>query len=402
MIKPRNYLWIGALVVGVVGLAGCGGSSSSEEQSQEPMFPIYDDDGPVTMPDGTVVDRPNVEDIHPDAVPIEMEHEYANYVLDTGHLRDPRGNVYEVVFVNDEGVEERSYLAIPFWNLDTAYVLKGQGECYVKPAINVPNATLYGRKVIFNEQDSANGGAGAYRLRLDLLDTDWDVSWQLGEYGLIDRIVLLNSDDEIIASASRETDEYLEHHWVDRGENVSIRLPFAPINWAKVGHEWVSDEWYYPVPLVERACEPYMDNAFSEYFSLTEDIQYESVGEHGTAQFYFRWLPNDEAEMIEHWTYVPDNFVIQLFTVNNELFSEPCWENGEQAAVYVNSVRFDGPYAEWYELQGDGESYRRMQAGLTFDEDGYLVASSHELFTPVSKTELEWIGHCSDFQPEFD
>src|SRR5699024_7038630 len=108
MNKPSNYLWIGALVVG---LAGCSGSSSSDESGSGPLFPI-NDDGPVTLPDGTVIDRPNVEDIHPDAVPIEMEHEYEYYVWETSHLRDPRGNVYEVISLDEQGTEVRSYLVL--------------------------------------------------------------------------------------------------------------------------------------------------------------------------------------------------------------------------------------------------------------------------------------------------
>lgn len=413
MMKWNSYRWIGALALFLV---GCGGSSSSDEPGSGSLFPI-NNDGPVTMPDGTVVDRPNVEDIHPDAVPIEMEQEYANYVWDTAHLRDPRGNVYEIISVNTQGVEERSYLIITpdphsysrldGWALGVAYVLKEQGECYARATSGVSNATLYGRSVFYNGQDEANGGAGAYRLKLDLLDMDWEVSWQLGEYGLIDRIVLLDDEGQIIANASHKDDEHLEHHWVDRGEEVSVLLPFEPLNWTK-------DAEYDPALFLERACElpPYSGEA-SDYRMMIqdkavwEDVVYELADDDDVVHFHFSRVDSDEWDALMQGNDREGEaslIALQMFTQGHDEYSEePCiQEPGKRAVVYFNSHRFDGLYAQWYEALDGDDRERRMQEGLTFDEDGYLIKSSSGLFTPTSHTDVSWFRECMNYDVDFD
>lgn len=413
MMKRSSFLWVGIMTLV---LAGCGGSSSSDEPILGIMFPI-DDDGPVTMPDGTVVDRPNVEEIRPDAVPIEMEVEYEQYVRDTLHLRDPRGNVYEIVSVNERGVEERSYLIItpeyrsiwnidtPGWGYDTAYVLKGQGECYARATSSVPNATLYGRSVFYNKQDEANGGAGAYRLKLDLLDTKWEVSWQLGEYGLIDRIVLLNSDDEIVASASRDDDEHLDYQWVDRGDMVSVRLPFEPLRWNK-------DIEYDPASFLERACQPppYAGDAL-DYRIMLEDksrnVVYAQENDDDVVHFHFSRVHSDEWDALMQGNDREGEatlIALQMFTQGHDEYrGVPCiQEPGKRAVVYFNGYRFDGLYAEWYDALDGEDRERRMLEGLTFDEDGYLIKSSSGVFTPTSHTDVDWLAECRNYDRDFD
>ncbi|MDQ2077415.1 hypothetical protein [Marinimicrobium sp. ABcell2] len=238
------------LCLATVLLTACGSSSSKEDPAvnnpgvdptdptnigtSEPGEDSLSEE--VTLPDGTVIERPRLEDIDPDNVPVEMEEEYDNWVFDTYNLRDPRGNVYEFVLIDEDGVESRQYLVFNFANDSydsevTGFALTDSGECYSRPTADSLNGPLHGA-VLSPQEDNPD----AFEMRLNLLDTyladeDGDKNWQLqwipGNNGLIHEIKLIDNDGNVVAEVTNE-EPALVHSLEDAGVESTIRVPFEP------------------------------------------------------------------------------------------------------------------------------------------------------------------------------
>lgn len=384
MLKWNHLVWIGAASLFLV---GCGSSSSGSSEDPVAQNPI--DNSKVTMPDGTVVDRPNVGDIRPDFIPVEMEAEYNAYVDDTMQLRDPQDNVYEILVDNGDGADSRAYLVtthrqygrltfIEGWPSGHAFAFTDRGECYAQPEAKTYNAPLHGAPIVFLGREVLEeevehivriAEGSEYRLTLDLVDTalneggetrNWELSWQLGEHGFIDRIALLDTEGEVIEIADRtDGDEYLEHSWEDAGQTVSIKIPFEPID----------REILSPAQLLESTCEIHQDEYSAE---IQNPVVYEGTEDHEYSVIAFE---ASDSYRLSVWTFVKAG----------EGYGECLSANPSRSGlIHGHHYRFSGPYVEWDERYGEGEGLE----GLKF-EDGILIESSNGTLNP-EKSELSW------------
>lgn len=256
-------------------LSACGGSSSSSDSGYNPgpdEPPFFGDEieYEVTLPDGTVIVAPELEDIDPDNVPIEMEEEYEWWVEDTQHLRSPMGNVYEFV-LTEGGVESRQYLVFDWPGHDEAvvYALTDNGECYARPTADSLNAPLHGATAKVSDSDSH-----AFDLQFNLLgahvdsepvfESVWQVRWVQARNGLINEIQLVDNDGEVVASATSD-ESALEYVLDDGGVEVSIRVPFEPME------NVYSDDFIYNVcPRESR--EPVVYEGFTVEIETAEGV----------------------------------------------------------------------------------------------------------------------------------
>lgn len=376
---------VGSFAVAAL-LTACGGSSSSSDSTSgdvtSPPFGSIDDDYrfDVTLPDGTVIDRPKLEDIDPDNVPVEMELEYEWWVEDTQHLRDPRGNVYEFI-MTDGGVESRQYLVFDWAGIDAGvvYALTDSGECYSRPTADSLNGPLYGSTLKVSDSESH-----AFDLQFNVMDayvdgdspsgSIWQIRWVQGGNGLIDEIQLVDSHGEVVTSATSDEDA-LEYTLKDGSADTFIRIPFEPME------NVYSDDFIYNVCPRESG-DPVVYEGFTVEFESDEGIvesrSFKYAALLSASVFVDRYRFKDFWEETFDTVYIEENFddryVYVGFTEHegSDYYETSCF--APSFPVVLNHDYRSGGligYSNW-----SGKEGGQVPLLLTPDADGVIVESS--------------------------
>lgn len=348
-------------------LSACGGSSSSSDSGYNPgpdEPPFFGDEieNEVTLPDGTVIVAPELEDVDPDNVPIEMEMEYELWIKETQHLRSPMGNVYEFV-LTEGGVESRQYLVFDWPVRDEAvvYALTDNGECYARPTADSLNAPLHGATAKVSDSDSH-----AFDLQFNLLgahvdsepvfESVWEVRWVQARNGLINEIQLVDNDGEVVASATSD-ESALEYVLKDGGVDASIRVPFEPME------NVYSDDFIYNLCSREPS-EPVIYEGFTVEYEAADGVVESRTFSYGALMdlrtFDYEFLALSHYNVDDRYAYVG--------------FDEEGWCVAPGFPIVLEHDYRSGGFVGRHSWSADGGSQTRIV--LTPDSDGVISESS--------------------------
>lgn len=363
-------------------LSACGGSSSSSDSGYNPgpdEPPFFGDEieNEVTLPDGTVIVAPELEDVDPDNVPIEMEMEYELWIKETQHLRSPMGNVYEFV-LTEGGVESRQYLVFDWPVRDEAvvYALTDNGECYARPTADSLNAPLHGATAKVSDADSH-----AFDLQFNLLgahESAWQVRWVQARNGLINAIQLVDNDGEVVASATSD-ESALEYVLKDGDVGASIRVPFEPME------NVYSDDFIYNLCSREPS-EPVIYEGFTVEYEAADGVVESRSFIHGalldayTFDYWFLGGLNDSFD---------DRYVYVGF-IEQEGYSADVLCIAPEFWIELNHDYRSGGFVGHNSWSGEEGSYTPLM--LTPDADGVISESSDpQLGVTPTATSLDYI-----------